>query len=224
MVGRFTFEPIHLPSFDEARCLMYAPWHIGQTAYTPRRIGPVRPKLLQFGEATLRHYFVRTREWVSVVCPRLAFPKSFSDLVYAVGGRCGWNTRLVVVVCRQDKEHQTLPRVDPYNPQTTVALYQGCHFGISLQLGVYVFDVLIVVVEPELPAQLLCYFLITGFKLKRAILGLLANTDEVMVENAGIPALVLSIRTLAMALVVSEREIQIEGRIYKQFGRHVVTT
>ena len=74
-----------------------------------------------------------------------------------------------------------------------VALYQGSHFRVSLQLCIYVFDFLIVVVESELPAQLLCYFLLAGLKLKWPILALLTNTDKVMIKNGGIPALVLSI-------------------------------
>ncbi len=70
--------------------------------------------------------------------------------------------RLGVVVGRQDKEHQTLPRVHLHNPKTVVTLYQRCHFGIELQLGVYSFDALIVVGEPELLAQLVCYSLYLG--------------------------------------------------------------
>ena len=200
---------------------MYAPWHLGQTAYTPGRIGPVRPKLLQFGEATLRHYSFGTREWVSVVYPRLAFPKQFSDLVYAVGGRRGRNTRLVVVVGRQDKEHQALPRVDLHNPQATVAVYQDCHFGIVPQLIVYLSDGLI---GPELPAQLRRYLFRAGFKLDGAMTGLLTNTNKIPAKHTGIPAGVFAVWTPAMSLVIFERELQVKGLTYRQFVRHAFTS
>ena len=62
-----------------------------------------------------------------------------------------------------------------------------------------------------------------GFKLYGTMTVLLTNADKILAKHAGILAVVFAVWTPAMALVVFERETQIEGS-YGQFVRHVVTS